>query len=153
VAKAVSTPVVIYAALSKKGDNDDESLESQKRKVRERLAQIYPDGDDVIGEFEDDGYSGSKRDRGPGLEAAIAAVTKAAEECGHAELWANTSARFARGKGGPKAARALGGLYYDMKRVGVALRTVHATSTSPTRCWWASPAPRRRSTAPTSASP
>lgn len=125
--------VVIYAALSKKAD-DEGSIDSQIGKVRARLEQLYPAGSEgtgsagsgcqVVGTFSDDGYSGSKRDRGPGLEAAIAAVTRAATERGTAELWANTSARFSRGTGGPKAARALGALYYVLKARGVALRTV-----------------------------
>ncbi len=34
-----------------------------------------------------------------------------------------TRRRFARGTGGPSEARALGALYYDLKRVGVAIRT------------------------------
>lgn len=115
--------IAIYGALSKKGE-DDGSIPSQVARVKARLAQVYPDGYDLVGVFHDDGFSGSKRNRGPGLEEAITAVTRAAADRDHVELWANTSARFSRGTGGPKGARALGALYYDLKGRGVALRTV-----------------------------
>jgi DNA invertase Pin-like site-specific DNA recombinase len=125
------TEVVIYAALSKKRKadeddrHDDESIDSQVAKVQARLAQLYGEDVNVVGVFDDAGFSGSKGDRGPGLEAAILAATRAAADHGRAELWANTSARFARGTGGHREARALGALYYDLKRVGVAIRSVH----------------------------
>ena len=116
--------VVVYAALSKKGDPDQASIESQIAKVRERLAHLYGDDLLVVGSFYDDGHSGSKKNRGPGLEQAIAAVTRAADEHGSAELWANTSARFARGSGRLGEARALGALFYDLRSRGVEIRTV-----------------------------
>jgi DNA invertase Pin-like site-specific DNA recombinase len=116
--------VVIYGCLSDRAE-DEQSIPSQVAKVRERLAQVYPDGYEIVGVFTDDGVSGSKRNRGPGLQAAIDAATHAADEPGRAELWANTSARFARGKGKKETARSLLQLYSDMERAGVALRSVH----------------------------
>ncbi len=124
----MNVPVVIYAALSKKKDDDESdeaSIESQIAKVRERVAHLYGDNLLVIGTFSDTGHSGSKRDRGPDLAAAIAAATRAADDHGQAELWANTAARFARGTGKRGEARAIGALYYDLRSQGVALRTVH----------------------------
>jgi Resolvase, N terminal domain len=116
--------VVIYGCLSDKGE-DEQSIPSQVAKVRERLAQVYPDGFAVVGVFTDDGVSGSKKNRGPGLSAAIDAAASAADEHGQAELWANTSARFARGSGRKDEARSLLELFTQMRRAGVALRAVH----------------------------
>ncbi len=125
--------VAIYAALSRKkpkrGDEDrrdEESVDSQVAKAKARLDQVYGDGGyDLLGPFSEVGHSGSKKNRGPELERAIAAVTEAAESGRQVvELWANTSARFARGTGKRNEARAVGELFYDMRRRGVALRTV-----------------------------
>jgi hypothetical protein len=115
--------VVIYGCLSDKGE--EESIESQIAKVRERLGHVYPDGYRVVGVFTDNGKSGLKRNRGPGLQAALDAATRAADEHGQAELWANTSARFARGSGRKDEARSLVELFTQMRRAGVALRSVH----------------------------
>ena len=89
------------------------------------MPQAHPEGFEIIGEangrrFIDDGYSGSKRNRGPGLERAI----DAADEHGEAELWANTSARFGRGTGRRDEARAIGELFYELRRKGVRLHAV-----------------------------
>ncbi|MFP5361388.1 MAG: recombinase family protein [Thermoleophilia bacterium] len=124
--------VVIYAALSKKkrktGDDrhDEESIDSQIAKVRGRLDVIYgEDGYDLLGAFTDTGHSGSKKNRGPDLEAAISAVTHAADQGRKVvELWANTSARFARGTGKKNEARSLLEVYTQLRRTGVAIRTV-----------------------------
>jgi hypothetical protein len=78
----------------------------------------------IVGKFGDDGFSGSKRNRGPDLEAAIAAAVAAAAEHGDCALMANTSARFGRGTSRRGEARALGQLYYEMRQQGVALRAV-----------------------------
>jgi DNA invertase Pin-like site-specific DNA recombinase len=114
--------VVIYAARSKKGD-DDRSTDSQRADVRARVVRETPTRL-VQGEFTDDGFSGSKRNRGPGLKAAIEAALAAAAEHGACELWAFHSSRFGRGTGKLGEARALGGLFYDLRAQGVALRTV-----------------------------
>src|SRR4051794_6253102 len=90
--------VAIYAALSRKKTKtdaddrqDEESVDSQIAKVRKRLAQVYPDGFDLLDEFSEAGHSGSKKNRGPELERAIVAVVSAANERDHVELWGNTS--------------------------------------------------------------
>jgi DNA invertase Pin-like site-specific DNA recombinase len=131
VSEKTRPAVVIYAALSRKKTKnhsedrqDEESVESQIAKVRARLERVYSDGFDLLGVFHEVGHSGSKKNRGPELEHAIAAVTDAAETRKVVELWANTSARFARGTGKRNEARAVGELFYDLRRRGVALRTV-----------------------------
>lgn len=124
-------PAVIYAALSKKGDPDQASIDSQLDAVRAKLTNLdgeeveivrNPDGRD---HFSDDGHSGSKKNRGPDLEEAICAAVQAAEQYGSSELWANTSARFGRGSGRKGKARSLLELFVAMRRAGVTLRTVH----------------------------
>lgn len=117
--------VVIYAALSKSSDDPEQtSIETQIAAVKERLSNLYQDGFTLLGEFSDDGYSGSKGNRGPGLQSAITAAVTASRETGEVELWANTSARFGRGTSRPGEARSLGELFYEMLRQGVTLRTV-----------------------------
>ena len=118
--------VVIYGALSEASDDPDmQSIATQHAAVVARLNQLHgQDGYVIVGTFEDDGYSGSKRNRGPGLQAAIDAAVAAAAEHGAAELWANTAARFGRGTSKPNEARAIGELFYAMRRQGVALRAV-----------------------------
>lgn len=112
--------VVIYGALSRASEDPDQtSIASQTAAVRAKLAQVYPDGYDDLGEFTDDGYSGSKGNRGPALQAAIDAAVSAAP----CELWANTSARFGRGTGRRNEARSLNELHTDLRRAGVDLRT------------------------------
>lgn len=124
-------PAVIYAALSKKEQREEEekdrergeSISSQIEEIAKRLEQVG--GRVLVGEFTDDGYSGSKRSRGPDLERAISAAVDAAERDGHAELWAVASSRFGRGSGRLGEARAIGKLFYELREKGVALRTVH----------------------------
>lgn len=114
----MSAPAVVYAARSAAEDDDRTSTESQLAAVRARL------GREPVAEFSESGYSGSKGNRGPQLQAAIEAATAAAAIHGSAELWAFHSSRFGRGSGKLGEARALGGLFYDLRAVGVALRTV-----------------------------
>jgi site-specific DNA recombinase len=117
-------PVVIYGSLSKKDEDDgDDSIQSQIDAVREKLDQIGGRAE-VSGPYTDHGYSGSKRNRGPALEQAITAAVTAAAEHGEAELWAVVSSRFGRGSGRLNEARAIGGLFYELRAKGVALRTV-----------------------------
>ena len=119
-----SVPVIIYSALSKKDDDGCDSIQSQVREIREMLDHVGG-RIEVADPFADHGYSGSKRNRGPGLEQAIRAALSAAEEFGRAELWAVTSSRFARGSGRVGESRAVGALFYELRAKGVALRTVH----------------------------
>lgn len=124
--------IVIYAALSKASDDPEQtSIATQVEAVKAKLAKEYPDGFTVLRDhlrgvdfFEDDGYSGSKSNRGPGLQRAITAAVDACRETGHVELWANSSARFGRGTSRPGEARALGALFYELRPQGVGLRTV-----------------------------
>jgi DNA invertase Pin-like site-specific DNA recombinase len=123
------TPVVIYASLSKKEAREDgkdrergASIESQIGEVRDRLDE---ERFEISGPFSDDGFSGSKRNRGPDLDRAITASLEAAEAHGHAELWAVASSRFGRGSGRLGEARAVGALFYELRAQAVALRTVH----------------------------
>ena len=116
---ATAPPAVIYAARSAAEEDDDRaSTTSQLQAVRTRL------GREPLAEFAESGYSGSKGNRGPKLQAAIDAAVAAAAGHGHAELWAFHSSRFGRGSGKLGEARALGGLFYDLRSRGVSLRTV-----------------------------
>jgi DNA invertase Pin-like site-specific DNA recombinase len=116
---ADTTPAVIYAARSASEARDGrESTTSQLEVVRARLGRL------PIAEFKESGFSGSKRNRGPELQAAIEAAVAAAAEHGRAELWAFHSSRFGRGSGKLGEARAVGGLFYDLRAQGVSLRTV-----------------------------
>ena len=114
----MSVPAIIYAARSAAEDDDRASTDSQLAAVRARL------GREPVAEFAESGFSGSKSNRGPQLQAAINAAVAAAAEHGHAELWAFHSSRFGRGSGKLGEARALGKLFYDLRAQGVALRTV-----------------------------
>lgn len=132
-ADAALPRLVFYAALSKaSGDRDQESIASQLARVRAKADAEYPAGyvllrDGTLDGHTDDGYSGSKRDRGPGLERAIRAAVNAANDGNGApvELWANTPARFARGTGRRDEARSIQELFVHMRREGVTLRTVN----------------------------
>jgi DNA invertase Pin-like site-specific DNA recombinase len=55
---------------------------------------------------------------------SIAAAKTAAAEHGQAELWVFHSSRLARGSGKMRGARALGEVFYDLRRHGVSLRSV-----------------------------
>jgi DNA invertase Pin-like site-specific DNA recombinase len=117
-------PAIVYAARS--APERDEGARSTDSQVATVVARISKEGGRVIvGEpFTEDGFSGSRRSRGPALEAAIRAAVAAADEHGSAELWAFHSSRFGRGSGKKGEARAIGKLFYDMRAHGVALRTV-----------------------------
>jgi hypothetical protein len=126
-APAMLPRLVRYAALSRfSNDPDQESIESQFARQRAQADAEYPAGYVLLGEEDDDGYSGSKRDRGPGLERAIRLAVEAAADGSRApvELWANTSARFARGTGRRDEARSILELFVHMQREGVTLRAV-----------------------------
>ncbi|MDP9416810.1 MAG: recombinase family protein [Actinomycetota bacterium] len=123
----MSVPAVVYAVRSKadersRTEGQEGSTESQVEKVRARLADDAERT--IVGIFKEDGFSGSKRNRGPQLEAAIQTAVRAAEQHGRAELWAFTSSRFGRGTSLKGEARAVGALFYELRDKGVALRTV-----------------------------
>jgi len=130
-ASAQRPRLVFYGSLSKASDDPhQESIESQIARVRTKADAEYPDGYVLLGDpaaTTDDGYSGSKRDRGPGLERAIALAVAAADDGGGApvEIWVNTPARFARGTGRKNQARSIMELFVHMQREGVTLRAVN----------------------------
>lgn len=74
--------------------------------------------------FFEEKRSGWKGDRGPELEAALAAAERAAEKHGTAELWVWRSERLARGSGKKAEARSLLEVFTRCKRAGVTLRSV-----------------------------
>ena len=118
---AASIPVVIYAAKSSPDPGD--SVASQIECVQDRLSDeadrvLYADP------FSEENVSGYKRSRGPQLDAAISAARAAASESGQAELWVFHSSRLARGSGKTSEARALGEVFYYLRRHGVTLRSV-----------------------------
>src|SRR5919109_223079 len=100
-----------------------DSVASQIEQVRQRVAATG--GRSVYREpFSEENVSGYRRSRGPQLDAAIAAAKEAAAEHGGAELWVFHSSRLARGSGKMREARALGEVFYYLRRHGVALRSV-----------------------------
>jgi DNA invertase Pin-like site-specific DNA recombinase len=114
-------PVVIYAAKSSPDPRD--SVASQIDQVRDRVEATG--GRSISHEpFSEENVSGYRRSRGPQLDAAIAAAKEAAAEHGEAELWVFHSSRLARGSGKMREARALGEVFYDLRRHGVTLRSV-----------------------------
>jgi DNA invertase Pin-like site-specific DNA recombinase len=114
------TPVVIYAAKSTEDRHG--SIPTQLSDCRD-YAERH--GWHVVGEFEDEGFSAYKGNRGPGLAAAKQAATDAAVSTGQCVLLAQDADRFARGAGdGPGAADHLGELFFAMRRAGVELWSV-----------------------------
>jgi DNA invertase Pin-like site-specific DNA recombinase len=109
---------VIYAARSKDEDAGKDSTGDQVALVQEKIADLG--GRTIVGEPHTDHASGSKGNRGPGLEAAI----HAAEEAAPCELWVHHTNRLGRGTGLPGEARALGKLLYDLMAAGVTVRSV-----------------------------
>ena len=107
-------------------DDDRTSTDSQLAAVRAHLDRA------PIAEFAESGFSGSKRNRGPQLQAAIDAAVAAARVHGTAELWAFHSSRFGRGSGKLGEARALGKLFYDLRAQGVRCVPLRTTSSSRT---------------------
>jgi DNA invertase Pin-like site-specific DNA recombinase len=113
-------PAVIYAAKSSPDPKD--SVASQITATRAKLDALG--GRSLVAEpFSEENVSGYRRSRGPKLEAAMATAKAAAAEHGQAELWVFHSTRLARGSGRIREARALGEVFYDLRRHGVALRS------------------------------
>ncbi|HWM63597.1 MAG TPA: recombinase family protein [Solirubrobacterales bacterium] len=113
-------PAVIYAAKSSPDPKD--SVASQITATRAKLDALG--GRSLVAEpFSEENVSGYRRSRGPKLEAAMATAKAAAAEHGQAELWVFHSTRLARGSGRVREARALGEVFYDLRRHGVALRS------------------------------
>ena len=113
-------PAVIYAAKSSPDPKD--SVASQITATRAKLDALG--GRSLVAEpFSEENVSGYRRSRGPKLAAAMATAKAAAAEHGQAELWVFHSTRLARGSGRVREARALGEVFYDLRRHGVALRS------------------------------
>jgi len=110
-------PAVIYAARSQAEQPGKDSTGDQIRIIRERI------GREPIATHTDHA-SGFHGNRGPGLEAALQAATRAAAEHGRAELWVYKSERLARGSGRRDEARSVMEVYVDARRAGVDLRSV-----------------------------
>lgn len=116
-------PYVTYASKSSKDVHD--AIPTQLETVADRIASLT-DAERVefAGPFCEEAKSGYKRDRGPELEAALAAVERAASEYGAAELWVWRSERLARGSGKKAEARSLLEVYTRLTRAGVTIRSV-----------------------------
>jgi DNA invertase Pin-like site-specific DNA recombinase len=116
-------PYVVYASKSSKDVND--AIPTQLETVADRVASLT-DAERVeyAGPFHEEAKSGYKRDRGPELEAALAAVERAAADHGSAELWVWRSERLARGSGKKAEARSLLEVYTRLTRAGVTIRSV-----------------------------
>src|SRR5690349_1551199 len=115
-------PCILFAARSKAEEAGKDSTGDQIKSIRERLT-----GDTERFEYAEprtDHASGSKANRGPGLEAAIADAERAAAAYGRAELWVWITNRLGRGTGYPGEARALGKLLYDLRERGITVRSV-----------------------------
>lgn len=116
---ASATRAVIYAAKSTKDEHG--SVPGQLSAAR---AAAEKEGREIVAELSEEDVSGYRKSRGPRLEEAMEAAKEAAADRGKAELWVFHSSRLARGSGLKNEARALGEVYYDLKRHGVALRSV-----------------------------
>jgi len=97
------TPAVIYAAKSTEDKRG--SIGTQLTDCR---ALTEREGWDVVGEFQDEGFSAYSGNRGPGLEGAMQLAAETAAERGRCVLAAQHSDRLSRGAGDrPEAARHL----------------------------------------------
>src|SRR5829696_3143466 len=112
-------PAVLYAAKSTKDEHG--SVPGQLAAAR---AAAKKEKRQIVAEFSEEAVSGYKKSRGPRLEAAMEGAKEAAAEQGKAELWVFHSSRLARGSGLKNESRALGEVYYALKRHGVSLRSV-----------------------------
>jgi site-specific DNA recombinase len=110
------TGAVLYAAKSTEDKKD--SIPTQLADCRAMAERV---GWEVLREHTDEGFSAYSGNRGPGLQAALAAAVEAAP----CVLVAQHSDRIARGAGdSPEAARHLVEVTQDLRRAGVTLRTV-----------------------------
>ncbi len=114
------TPAVLYAAKSTK-----DPRRSIPRQIEDCKVMADREGWEVVGEFQDEGFSAYSGNRGPGLERAKAFAARAATEHGECILVAQHSDRISRGAGdAPDAADHLVEVVAWLTRHGVTLRTV-----------------------------
>lgn len=113
-------PAVLYAAKSTQDKH--KSIPTQLEDGRKKAEE---EGWEVVGEFQDEGFSAYSGNRGPGLERAKRAAQEAAKERSQiCMLVAQHSDRFARGAGDkPGAADSLIEIWNAMRRVDVHLRS------------------------------
>lgn len=117
---ARSIPCIAYAAKSSPDEKD--ATATQLAEVRAAVERTG--GRSVVSEFSEQNVSGFKGERGPKLEAALAAAKLAAEEHGEAELWVWHTSRLSRGDG-TKGHRSLNLIHAQLLYEGVQLRSVH----------------------------
>jgi DNA invertase Pin-like site-specific DNA recombinase len=113
---------VLYAAKSTEDEHG--SIPTQLADCREMVER---EGWHSDSEFHEEAASAYTGNRGPQLAAAITHAKSLAAERGTAILLAQHSDRFARGDG--RTARHLGELYFELRRVGVEMRSVQDDST------------------------
>src|SRR4051812_5980202 len=97
-------PVVVYAARSVDNTANDETGQ-QIAAVNARVER--EGGRRIVGVFDEAGVSGSKGNRGPQLEAAMARAIELADAHPVVELWTWASNRLARGTGRKGEARSV----------------------------------------------
>jgi DNA invertase Pin-like site-specific DNA recombinase len=115
------TPAVIYAAKSTADRH--RSIDTQLQDGRDMATE---NGWQLVGEYNDEGFSAYSGNRGTGLAQAEAHAARAAAEHGTTcMLIAQAHDRFARGAGdAPGAPQSLGEIWHRMRRLDVHLRTV-----------------------------
>jgi DNA invertase Pin-like site-specific DNA recombinase len=115
-------PVVLYGSRSEPDERGSipDQIEAARGKV------VREGGRVVMGEFEDNGFSGYSKSRGPDLQAAMNLAAQLGRPDVWAELWGWHPNRFARGNGtGKTGARSLTEMFTWARRNYVNLRTVH----------------------------
>jgi DNA invertase Pin-like site-specific DNA recombinase len=116
-------PCVIYAAKSTEDIRG--SIGTQLKDCR---AAIEREGARrVVVEHKDESASAFRGNRGPGLGAAKRDAGRLASEHGAAEVWVQHSDRLARGDG--VTADHLAEVFFELRRAGVQLRSVHDDGT------------------------
>src|SRR5262245_7709590 len=109
---SATTVAVIYAAKST--EDRKGSIATQLKDAR---ALAEREGWEVVGEYQDEGFSAYHGNRGAGLEKAKEAAIKAAAGGAKCLLVVQHSDRLARGAGdAPGAADHLGELYFQLRR-------------------------------------
>jgi site-specific DNA recombinase len=119
---------IIYAARSKDEEPGKDSTGDQVEAIKRAL----PKDRKVIGKPHIDHASGFRGNRGPALEAAIAAAVAAAPS----ELWVFHSSRLARGSGERDEARSLMELLVPLRRQGVTVRSVEDDAVLASPAFW-----------------
>jgi site-specific DNA recombinase len=114
-------PAVVYAAKSTQDRH--KSIPTQLEDCRRMAAE---NDWEVVGEYQDEGFSAYSKSRGPGLAEAREHAARAAAECGETVmLIAQHSDRFSRGAGDkPGAPAALVEIWHAERRRDVHLRSV-----------------------------